>query len=114
MFKNPFRMRDHGGLMDEDGRKSFEVMKKEIEAKGGQLHFTLKVDDEGWFSKCVEFPNIVTGGYNPNPSQEEILRSTVEAIKTAFHVPIGDLSEDKAKPDLGKVKVSWERDFCFA
>lgn len=114
MFNKLLEFKDHTDDDNMDVKKAFARMDEQIREKGGTLHFSMKVDDEGWFSVCKEFPNITTGGSNTNPAQEEIFMATIEAVKTAFDVPItkvtktGEKFESTINPT--NVKVSWERD----
>lgn len=87
-------------------REAFKKMEKQIEAVGGQLTFDFKIDDDGWIARCREFDGITTGGTNKNPSQEEVMQSLIDAVKTAFHVPISKLKIQNDEPyKLPKIKV---------
>lgn len=73
-------------LVGNSTAESYTNMHREIDKVGGQLSFTLIIDQEGWSAQCNEFP-IITGGNNKNPTGEEVIQSIKEAIKTAFNVP---------------------------
>ncbi len=78
-------------VADKDLLEALKRMNAQIKAVDGQLTFDIKIDNDGWTAKCREFDGITTGGTNKNPSQEEIMQSLIDAIKTAFHIPISKL-----------------------
>jgi len=92
-------------INDEELKKSFDRMTEQIKPMGGKLTFNLKVDEEGWIAKCKEFDGIITGGTNKNPTQEEIRQALVDAIKTAFHIPIKKLEFRNSKQQLDGLKL---------
>lgn len=93
-------------------REAFERMEKQIKAVGGQFTFAFKIDNEGWTARCKEFDGIVTGGANKNPREEEVMQSMVDAIKTAFHIPISKLEiESRELKKLPTIKVVREIQF---
>jgi len=67
--------------------RALENMKAEIQKVGGLLHFTVAQHGDGWTAQCNEIEGIMTGGINPNPTDEEIETNIREAIHTAFHIP---------------------------
>lgn len=58
----------------------------EIERQGN-LHFKIESHKNGWTAECENIKGIITGGANPNPTQEEIDSQIKDAIFTAFGVP---------------------------
>ncbi|MBX2866600.1 hypothetical protein KTR10_01405 [Candidatus Kaiserbacteria bacterium] len=62
-------------------------------AQAGGLHFIVQTDEEGWSAQCQEFESIITGGQNPNPSDEEIGEHIRDAIHTAFHIEVTEESD---------------------
>ena len=71
------------------------------------------IDDEGWFARCKEFDGIMTGGRNKNPSEKEITQSLIDAIKTAFHIPISKLEVEREELSLPRTKVDIIREVCL-
>ncbi len=99
-------------ITDEQTEESFIRMMTQIKARGGNLNFVITIDKkEGWFAVCKEFPSIISGGKNTNPSEDEISRSIIEAVKTAFHVPIKEL---RTEEENSGVKITLQREVCFA
>lgn len=93
-------------------QEALERMNKQIKAVGGQFIFDFKIDDEGWVARCREFDGIVTGGTNKNPSHKEVMQALIDAIKTAFHIPISKLEiKSNELRKLPKIKVV--REFQF-
>ena len=88
-------------------------MKEQIKNSGDQFTFDFSIDDEGWVAKCKEFDGIVTGGASKNPSEKEIMQSLVDAIKTAFHIPISKL-DIECKNELSLPTIKVVREFEFA
>lgn len=103
-----FRVREK--IDDEEVKEAYKRMHEQIQEKGEKLHFLMKVDKEGWFAICQEFPSIVTGGSDKNPSREEVFRSIIDSIKTAFHLPIAPLKMVDEKP---QVRVELKEEFYF-
>lgn len=100
---------------NEELREALKRMNEQIRAVGVQFTFDFKIDGEGWVARCKEFDGIVTGGANKNPSQEEIMQSLIDAIKTAFHIPINKLEiKNKELQKLPIVKVVSVNEFQFA
>ena len=97
-------------LSSDELHQALGRMQKQVESVGGRLTFLFKIDDEGWIARCKEFNGIVTGGETKNPSEEEVIRSLVDAIKTAFDIPVSKL-EIKPEQKLPKIKIIREREF---
>jgi len=96
----------------QEKKEYLEQMNKQIQSAGGSLTFVVQVDEEGWFAKCKEFPGIVTGGPNKNPTQNEVAKSIIDSVKTAFHIPICELSEHvTAKKQKAKTSVKTKTKF---
>ena len=93
-------------------REAFGKMNQQIKAVGGQLTFLMKIDNEGWAVRCKEFDGIVAGGKNRNPSEEEVIQSIIDSIKTAFNVPIRKIEIREIQPELPKITVVRELQFC--
>ncbi len=84
-----------------------EKMNEEIKKVGGLLHFSINMDESGWYAQCKEFEDIITGGSETNPSDKEIQKNIREAIHTAFHVSLID-SENKIPVNNAKqVRASY-------
>jgi hypothetical protein len=71
--------------------KKVAIMEEEIRKVGGLLHFTVRTqkngtEDTGWTAQCDEIEGIMTGGDNPDPSDEEIRSGIRQAIHTAFDI----------------------------
>lgn len=104
---------------NEQMEESFKKLDEQVVKAGGSLHFSMKIDNEGWFAVCKEFPGIVTGGSNKNPSEEELFHSIVESVKTAFNVPIINFLHNNDNNELARrsgvrVTLEREREFSFA
>ncbi|OHA73667.1 MAG: hypothetical protein A2940_01780 [Candidatus Wildermuthbacteria bacterium RIFCSPLOWO2_01_FULL_48_29] len=100
---------------DKELREALMRMVEQIKAVGGQFTFDFKIDDQGWAARCREFDGIVTGGASKNPPEEEVMQSLIDAIKTAFHIPINRLEIKSAEAqELPMIKVVREREFQFA
>lgn len=99
-----------------DNKKLHEALKKmqaQLKTVNGQLNFLIKIDNEGWVAICKEFGGIVTGGANKNPSEKEIIKSLIDAIKTAFHIPINKLKiSNKQKLEFPKINIVRELQLC--
>ena len=101
-------------ISDKETKKAFQRMHQQVKEKGGELHFLMKIDDEGWFAQCKEFPGIITGGSNKNPTEKEIYLSVIDSLKTAFNVPITKLVEGKVKQyNKSLASVILERQFSL-
>jgi|SRR3989344_5680851 len=76
--------------------QTLTILSKEMQERGGLLHFNTEHTTEGWSAQCLEIKGIITGGTNPNPSQEEIVSTIRDAIRVAFNisssVSVSDLS----------------------
>lgn len=96
----------------EELREAFKKMDEQIKAVGGQFTFDFKVDNDGWMARCKEFDGIIAGGTNKNPPEEEIMQSLINAIKTAFHIPINKL-EIKSDAPLKLPTIKVVREFQF-
>lgn len=57
-----------------------------LEQHGG-FHFKIERHKDGWTAECEDVKGIITGGTNPNPTQEEVDSQIKDAIFTAFGVP---------------------------
>jgi len=66
--------------------RAVQIMNDEIRKVGGVLRFKVHKDADGWTAECVEIEGILTGGKNPNPSDDEINHNVQEAIRTTFNV----------------------------
>src|SRR3989344_3585270 len=97
---------------NEELREALQKMENQIKAVGGQFTFDFKIDDEGWIATCKEFDGIVTGGADRNPSEEYVMQSLVDAIKTAFDIPINELEIKRQMQALPTIRVV--REFQFA
>lgn len=99
-------------INDKELQEAIRRMQEQIKAVGGQFTFEFIVDDEGWVAKCKEFDGIVTGGADKNPSEEYIMQSLIDAIKTAFDIPINKLEVNRQLHQLPTIKLV--REFQFA
>ena len=72
-----------------DPEKNFRVqkMKEAIEHVGGKLNFHIQRYADGWTAECKEMEGIITGGNNPNPTDQEINNEIRDAIFSAFGIP---------------------------
>lgn len=77
-------------------KTAYKQMVEQIKQKGGALHFVIKTDQNGWAAACREFPGIVTGGDETDPSQTEIYSTIIDAVKTAFNVPINNEMRERS------------------
>ena len=93
-------------------QEALQRMGEQIKAAGGQFTFDFKIDEEGWVAKCREFEGIVTGGADKNPSEEYVMQSLIDAIKTAFDIPINELEIKRQMQALPTIRVV--REFQFA
>ncbi len=101
-------------LNNKELREAIRKMNEQIKDNGGKFTFDFSINEEGWFARCKEFDGIITGGTNKNPSQEEIMQSLIDAIKTAFHIPISKLKIKKEGLPLPTIKIVSIREFQFA
>ncbi len=92
--------------------EAIKKMNEQIKQTGGKFTFDFGIDEEGWFARCKEFDGIVTGGTNKNPTEEEVMRSLIDAIKTAFNIPITKLEVKKEEQCMPTIKIV--REFQFA
>lgn len=76
---------------DKESQEAIKRMIRQINKVGGRFTFDFVVDKDGWMATCREFDGIITGGTNKNPSEKEVMKSLIESIKTAFHIPIKKL-----------------------
>ena len=93
-------------------KKALSRKQEQIKEVGGKLHFLMKIDKEGWYAKCKEFPAIVAGGLNKNPSQEEVFRTIFDSVETAFDVPITPIKE-VAEEYQNLFKINLEQEFSL-
>lgn len=88
-------------------------MHKQISEVGrdGMLHFIIKTNEEGWLAQCEEISGIITGGSNPNPTQEDINLSIRDAVYSTFDIKpvsqVGSLSplEMREGMDMTKIRI---------
>ncbi len=76
-------------IRDEASKTAYKLMKEAIAGKGGRLNFSISINSEGWVAQCKEFPEIIAGGNQVNPTDDVIVSTTNEAVKTAFHINAG-------------------------
>ena len=100
-------------VTSEEALVAMERMNEQIKNVGGRLTFTLKIDKDGWVARCKEFDGIVTGGASKNPSEKDIVKSIIEAVKTAFDVPICKLEIREEKQESGSPRIKLIREFQF-
>jgi hypothetical protein len=69
---------------------------------GGTLHFLVVNEEDGWFAECNEFPAIIIGGVEKNPSNELIEERIRDVIHCAFNIsskiPSKDIISNGSKP----------------
>jgi len=93
---------------------AYDNMRAEISKKGGNLSFNVILDEQGWFAECNEFPAIITGGDTPKPTDEEINRSIIEAVKTTFHLPIQELNFEGIESKLKFTTITTKQERCVS
>ena len=67
---------------------AFNNMAKELEQFSEPLFFAVERSSDGWVVQCKQIPGIITGGSNPNPSDEEISNAIRDAIRAAFNIAV--------------------------
>jgi hypothetical protein len=77
-------------------KKSMYTQIKEI-GRDGMLHFTVRINQDGWIAECEEVTGIITGGKNKNPTQEEIRISIRDAVYSAFDIQTPDTNPFKRR-----------------
>ena len=75
-----------GKKLSADSRE-VEIMREEIAALGGILHFTIETAKDGWVAQCDEIKGIITGGASSNPTDKEIELNIRDAVHCAFNIP---------------------------
>jgi hypothetical protein len=101
--------------VQEEDKKAYEEMARQIAEAGGSLSFCIVIKEDGWSADCNEFPQIITGGDSPDPREEEINRAIIDAVKTAFNVPIQALNFDGIESKLNiNVKTVQERNLVLS
>lgn len=93
MFGGYFKKALQEPVDTREKEEAFAVMNRQIDEHGGSLTFSIAIEDDGWSAQCKQFPAIITGGEDPNPTQKEIILAVIDAVKTAFGVPICELEE---------------------
>ncbi|MCX6739048.1 MAG: hypothetical protein NT098_03275 [Candidatus Parcubacteria bacterium] len=83
-----------------DDVKAKEKYHKKIEEIGNIPHFVITKDIDGWFAQCQEVEAIITGGTNPNPTNEEIEEKVKEVLLTAFNIS-GKVTKKEEVPACG-------------
>ncbi len=101
-------------IKGEQNQESLNRMNKQLRSVGGTLNFTVKTDKEGWFAICKEFPAIVTGGKDLNPTEDDMSLSIIDSVKTAFHVPINNLEKEKKSKQPSIKTIKQERIMQFS
>lgn len=99
-------------ISDKEVLIAIERMNEQLKQSGGQFTFDFKIDEEGWFAQCKEFDGIVAGGSSKNPSEKEVFQALIDAIKTAFDIPISKLEIESEAIKLPKIKVVRELQFA--
>ena len=98
-------------VVNKEEKEAHKKMEEQLKSFKEGLHFKMVVDKNGWFAQCVEIPEIITGGDEADPTQTVIIHSTINAIKTAFDVPITELSE---RSPYSYPKITIQQDFQLA
>ena len=98
-------------LNNKELQEAIKKMNEQIKDIGGKFTFDFRIDENGWFAQCKEFDGIITGGKNKNPSEKEVMCALIDAIKTAFHIPINKLEIEEEIP-LPTIQIV--REFQFA
>lgn len=104
------RVSDRSTMYDQ---AALENMNKQISEVGrdGMLHFIIKTNEEGWTAQCEEITGIITGGANPNPTQDEINVNIRDAVYSVFDIqPVSQVStlspeEMCAGMDMTKIRI---------
>lgn len=81
-----FRYSSLLGISAAGEKEAVDRMYEQIMRVGGTLHFIVEHATDGWSAQCSEYDGIMTGGSNPNPTDEEIQLQINDAIKTAFNI----------------------------
>jgi len=82
---------------DKPERASVERMAEQISKLDDVMHFTILKTEDGWSAQCDEFPGIITGGSNPDPSQEEVEKQIRDSIHVAFDISYATLGNKVLK-----------------
>ena len=99
---------------DKELCEAIKKMNDQIKKNGGKFTFDFGIDSEGWFARCKEYGGIMTGGTSKNPTEEEVMQSLVDAIKTAFHIPITKLEIKKQEEQCAFPTIKIIREVQFA
>jgi len=87
MFNKIFGFRKSADKPTSDVISGLHRISSAINDKGGSLHFTMTTGPDGWTAVCNEFPGIITGGEQSEPSRADVFKNIVDALKTAFDIP---------------------------
>jgi len=79
---------------DQAAKQKYHEKMKEL---GSVPHFVITKEPDGWFAECQENKGIITGGENPNPTEEEIEEKVKDVLLTAFHISGKSLKQKKLK-----------------
>ena len=71
---------------NQEADKGVEALRKAIGEAGGNLYFEVTISPEGWVGQCKEFPAIVTGSSEVDPSDSEIMTCVLDALRAAFNI----------------------------
>lgn len=101
MSNNTSKDKIYAGLFGNNPAVSLDERARVINEleKVGSLTFDVSKNAQGWSAQCAELPSIITGGTNPNPSENEIESEIRSAIFAAFNVHETEL--DMKSPYFG-------------
>lgn len=88
-------------------------MKEQIKEYGGRFTFDVVMESDGWHAQCREYSGIITGGKSRDPSEQEVFESMIDAIKTAFHIPIEKLKIEEQQATMPKIEIVREFQFTY-
>ena len=82
---------------------------KIVGSVGGTLHFLVVNEEDGWFAECNEFPAIIIGGAEKNPSTELVEERIRDVIHCAFNIsskiPSKDIIKNVSMPSFKALYV---------
>lgn len=98
-----------GGRIPSSSLDAIANMDRIIGEVGGTLHFLVTTEEDGWFAECNEFPAIIIGGAEKNPSTELIEERIRDVVHCAFNIsskiPSKDIIRNESTPSFKALYV---------
>ncbi len=98
-----------GGRIPSSSLDAIANMDQIIGSVGGTLHFLVDKDEDGWFAECNEFPAIIIGGIEKDPSPELVENRIRDIVHCAFNIsskiPSKDIIRNESQPSFKTLYV---------